>query len=300
MTFLSRRRFLTISAACAALPKITGAAPSAHWNGVALGAPASLRLEGLTYAQAAPIIAAVETELERLENIFSLYRPQSQLSRLNANGVLRAPAPELLRTMSLCSSLHAASDGAFDPTVQPVWLALARRADPPVVAAAQKTIGWRRVYFGSDKIQLAIPGTSALTLNGIAQGVVTDHIAALLRTSGLRDVLVNMGEIAALGQHRDGQKWRVGLSDPDGVVLKSISLRDRAVATSSTHGMQFADGQGHILNPNDRTLKPRTVSVSAPQAGLADGLSTALCAAPTSQVASILSCFPSAKLELNA
>lgn len=299
MTHLSRRRFLTMSAACAALPSIAGAAPSAHWRGVALGAPASLRLEGLTNTQAAPIIAAVEAELERLENIFSLYRPQSQLSRLNREGVLSAPAPELLETMSLCSTLYAASYGAFDPTVQPVWQALASRADPSLVTAAQNTVGWHRVYFDADNVRLPIPGTSALTLNGIAQGSITDRIVAVLRAAGLTDVLVNMGEVAALGQRQDGREWLVGLSEPDGHVRKSIALRDRAVATSSTNGMQVSEGRGHILNPKGQAVRTKTISVSAPEAALADGLSTALCASPMRNFDSILRCFPSAALELN-
>ncbi|WP_241484112.1 FAD:protein FMN transferase [Ruegeria sp. ANG-R] len=82
MTLLSRRRFLTISAACAAVPARVAHA-AAHWSGIALGAPASLRLEGLSDTEAAPIFAAVEAELNRLEDIFSLYRPDSEISRLN-------------------------------------------------------------------------------------------------------------------------------------------------------------------------------------------------------------------------
>lgn len=299
MTHLSRRRFLIMSAACAALPSIARAAPSAHWRGVALGAPASLRLEGLTNTQAAPIIAAVEAELERLENIYSLYRPQSQLSRLNREGVLSAPAPELLETMSLCSTLHAASDGAFDPTVQPVWQAFASRSDPSLVAAAQNTVGWHRVYFDAENVRLPIPRISALTLNGIAQGSITDHITALLRAAGFMNVLVNMGEVAALGQRQDGGDWQVGLSEPDGHVRKSITLRERAVATSSTNGMLISEGRGHILNPKDQAVRTKTISVSAPEAALADGLSTALCASPVRNFDSILKSFPTATLELN-
>lgn len=111
MTRMSRRRFLTVSAACAALPAIPSSAQTARWQGTALGASASLRLEGLTDTQAAPIIAAVEAELERLELIFSLYRTESELTRLNGQGFLNAPSPELLSVLSLCSALHDATAG---------------------------------------------------------------------------------------------------------------------------------------------------------------------------------------------
>ncbi len=298
MRCLPRRRFLIMSAACAALPAGVSAAPLARWRGTALGARASLQLVGLSDMQAAPLIASVEAELNRLENIFSLYRPHSQLSQLNRKGTLSAPAPELLNVLSLCSALHAASEGVFDPTVQPVWQALAMGADASGLAAARQTVGWHRVRFNADAIRLPVPGLSALTLNGIAQGAITDRVAAVLRSFGLRDVLVDMGEITALGQRDHGQDRRVGLSDPGGAVLKKIALRERAVATSSARGTMLADGRGHILNPTGEMVANGTVSVSAPEAALADGLSTALCAAPGEREARILRSFPTAKVEL--
>ena len=298
MTPLSRRRFLTISAACATLPTVARAAQAAHWRGTALGASASLRLEGMTDAQAAPIFALVEAELARLENIFSLYRTESELTRLNRDGVLPSPAPELLETLALCSALHAASGGAFDPTVQPVWTALATGASESDLLRAQETVGWTKVAVSSDAIHLPHPGLSALTLNGIAQGTITDRIVALLREQGLRNVLVDLGEVAALGGHSDGSDWRVGLAAPQGRVAKRIQLRDRAVATSSPDGTHLANGQGHILGPKGQPVQHSTVSVSARTAALADGLSTALCLTPTEKISPVLAHFADTRLEL--
>ena len=299
MTPLSRRRFLTISAACAAFPAGAKPAPAAHWRGVALGAEASLRLEGLTDVQAAPIIAAVEAEMDRLENIFSLYRPQSELSRLNSAGHLSAPAPELLNVLSLCATLHNATGGAFDPTIQPLWSALATGASPEKVDAARRSVGWARVTVQADVIRLPQPGVSALTLNGIAQGAITDRISGLLKGHGLRNVLVNMGEIAALGQRGDGLAWQVGLAGPGGEVQKSIALRDRAVATSDARSFMLTGDHGHILNPAGGSRPTHIVSVSAPSAAIADGLSTALCALPKTGSETVLRSFPDARLEMH-
>ncbi len=299
MTPLSRRRFLTMSAACAAFPAVAKPASAAHWRGVALGAEASLRLEGLTDAQAAPIIAAVEAEMARLENIFSLYRPQSELSRLNRDGYLSGPAPELLNVLSLCTALHEATDGAFDPTVQPLWSALATGKSPEKIDAARRSVGWSGVTIQPDMIRLPQPGVSALTLNGIAQGAITDRISALLTAHGLRDVLVNMGEISALGQRADGHPWQVGLAGPGGQVHKSIELRDRAVATSDARSFMLTGDQGHILNPTGEVRPAHVVSVSAPSAAIADGLSTALCALPTIGFETVLQAFPEVRLEMH-
>lgn len=300
MTALSRRRFLSISAAYVALPAGVQAAPIVHWSGIALGAQASLQLSGLTDNEARPVISAIEGELQRLENVFSLYRPESELSRLNRDGYLIAPAPELLSVLSLCSALHNVSDGAFDPTIQPLWLALANGADATMVRVARETIGWHRVMFGADEVQLPQPGQSALTLNGIAQGAITDRIADLLRSMGLGNVLVNMGEIAAIGPNANGSNWRVGLAGPDGAVLKQIELSDRAVATSAPEGTLLPGGHCHILNPGGQKHMHQVVSVSAPRAALADGLSTALCLIPPARASTVLERFPDSRIEIQA
>ncbi|MEX0308386.1 MAG: FAD:protein FMN transferase [Ruegeria sp.] len=297
MTLLSRRRFLTISAACAALPAGTASA-AAQWSGIALGAPASLRLEGLSNAEAAPIFAAVEAELNRLEDIFSLYRPTSQISRLNQSGILTAPAPELLNVLSLCSALHDASGGAFDPTVQPLWLALAKGASQNDIGRARQLVGWKEVSIGTDAIRLPHPGLSAITLNGIAQGAITDRIAALLRSFDLYNVLVDMGEVAALGRRNTGELWRIGLAGPDGTVAKQIMVQDRAIATSAPGGTKLRGNPGHILNPQGHSITHKAVSISAPQAVLADGLSTTLCLTPGNEVSTIVSQFPGAQVEM--
>lgn len=298
MTNLSRRRFLTISAACAALPAGASAAPVARWRGIALGAEASLRLEGMNQTQAAPVIAAVEAEVKRLESIFSLYRPDSELSRLNRDGVLTNPAPELLDVLSLCSALNDATEGVFDPTVQPLWMAIALKATEAEIVRAQATIGWQKVIIGADEIRLSEPGISGLTLNGVAQGAITDRVASLLKEFGLRDVLVDMGEVAAIGQRGDGSAWRVGLTTPDGAIQQRITLRDRAVATSAPTGTMLNAAQGHILNPRGGVAQNLAVSVSAPSAAVADGLSTALCLMEPESIAPILARFPHSRLEM--
>lgn len=294
MIALSRRRFLTISAAAVALPAGAGV-PDAQWRGNALGADASMRLVGLSPSDADRIFAQVEAELARLEMIFSLYRPDSSVSRLNEQGSLTAPEPELLQVLSLCNNLHQASGGAFDPTIQPLWWALANAHGPREVAEAKAKIGWTNLRVDTAEIRFEKPGM-AITLNGIAQGEVTDRIAALLRSHGLRDVLVDIGEILALGHRGDGAAWRAGVADPNGRIRHRVSLSDRALATSATHGTRLQQG-GHILSPTGIQVDDRLVSVSANSAAVADGLSTALCLVPGEEAADVLARFPGARLE---
>ncbi len=306
MTNLSRRRFVTIAAASSALfaagalPAVAKSAPQATWRGVALGAPTSMRFDGLSDAEAAPVIAAVEAELARLEGIFSLYRPGSEISRLNEAGRLERPSPELLEVLGLSSALHEATGGAFDPTVQPLWQVLALGGNKDEIAQARGLIGFNALHFDVDAVRFEGARGRAITLNGIAQGAITDRIAALLRARGLSNILIDMGEIAAIGPRGDGTPWRVGVAAPDGEMVHRITLSDRAVATSASHSMMLneAEGQGHILSPNGGAVGARLVSVSAGRAALADGLSTALCLMSEAEAARAIARFETAKLEL--
>lgn len=292
----SRRRFLTIAAGFAAVP--AQAAEVIHWRGQALGAKASMTLTGLKDAEAQPVFRAVEQELARLERIFSLYREDSELVRLNQTGFLATPSPEMLDVLSLSGALHAATDGAFDPTVQPLWRALAFGGD---TALARAAIGWENVRFDTGAVRLTRPGMG-LTLNGIAQGYITDRIAALLRRRGLDHILIDMGEIVALGGRTDGVDWQAGIATPDNAIVHHVALRNRGLATSSPFGTILAKDEtiGHIIDPagGNGPAKQKLVSVSAPRAAVADGLSTACCLLDQDMSKAAVARFPGAVIEL--
>lgn len=275
---ITRRRFLTIAAAALALPPAGRALPIHTWNGVALGARATIRL---AHPDAPAITARVADEIERLENIFSLYRPESALSRLNATESLAAPPFELLECLSIADTAHRATEGRFDPTVQPLWQAHAqsgavgRRPDAGLIRDLMASSGWDKVAFDSGTITLR-PGM-ALTLNGIAQGYIADRVAAMLIGSGLGDILVDTGEFRAIGGHPDGGAWPVRLAAGG-----TVDLEDRSLATSAPLGTTFdRDGHiGHILDPRTgRTglTTLRAITVTGSSAALADAVSTAAC-----------------------
>ncbi|MGH1368014.1 MAG: FAD:protein FMN transferase [Maritimibacter sp.] len=269
---MDRRRFLSIAAgACVAMPAL---AQTRTWSGHALGAEASVTLTGPS-AITDGALREVRSILARMEATFSLYDPASELSRLNARGGLTA-SPDMETVLAQAHLLHHATEGLFDPTVQPLWQARARAEDERLATAA---IGWDRVTLGA-KIRLG--RGQALTLNGIAQGYATDQVANALKARGFGDVLVNVGEFVGLGG-----PWQVGMQDPKAGLVAALSLKDRAVATSSPRAMLLGEG-GHIFAPR-HAAQWSTVSVEAPNAMLADGLSTALCLADETQARRILS-----------
>ncbi len=279
---ITRRRTLSILAGSAILPLLgqSAGANTRQWSGIAIGAKARIILD---HKNAQSLIARAVSEIERLEQIFSLYRSDSQLSVLNREGQLFNPSFDLIQLLTVCSSLHARTKGVFDPTVQALWSLYARKyaagktPDANDIASARKMVGWNYVEFSPEKIFFHHPGV-ALTLNGIAQGFIADKIAQLLRAEGVPNVLIDTGEIAALGTAPDGGRWSVRLKEHKD---QTVTLNNSAIATSARLGTVFdADGiAGHILDPRSGVSKGKwsTVSVISKSAAEADGLSTAFC-----------------------
>jgi thiamine biosynthesis lipoprotein len=286
---MNRRRFLSLSAA--ALAPLPGRAETVtEWQGGGLGTALSLRLIGADPHQARRIFARIEAEVERIDSLASLHR-QSSLARLNRDGRLAWPSPDLLDLLTLAGQVHAATRGAFDPTVQPLWLATASGTD---IGAARRLVGWDRLRLSDEEIRL--DHGQALTLNGIAQGWAADRIAALLCAQGFTDALIDMGEIVALGQGPEAGAWPVTIASPDGSRLADARLRNRALATSSPRGTMI-NGSPHIIGPQGQPPIWQTVSVSASAAAIADALSTAFCLMDRPGIADALKRFPGARLE---
>lgn len=310
-TILSRRRMITVMAAAAAapvLPRRAGAEAPRRWvwHGTALGAPATLILEHVERDVAEAAVAACLAEVERLEGEFSLHRPGSALSRLNAQGVLAHPSLDMLVLLETAAAVSQASGGAFDVTVQPLWRLYAehfaanpRATDgPPAgeIARALERVDYRRLSLTPERV--ALPPGMSVTMNGIAQGYVTDRVADLLRARGWANVMIDLGEIRGLGRPAVGGAWTVGIDRPANLPgpLPILAVSDRAVATSAAAGTIFEpSGRHHHL------FDPRTgrcasgcaqVTVVADRAALADGLSTALFAARPEERAKILAHFP--------
>ncbi len=313
---LNRRRFIGISAAAAGLTLLPFGnvaqtqAQAFTWRGRALGAQAEVILHHHHRAQAEQLVLQVAAEIARLERIFSLYDRNSALSELNRLGVLAAPPAELVLVLEKSRTIWELSGGLFDPTVQPLWQVYAQHYSVPTadssgpslrqIEAALRLIGFDRVAFSRNRIALAQSGM-ALTLNGIAQGYITDRIVDLLRAGGIGNTLVDVGEIRASGARDDGTPWRVGIAGA-GAGAPPLDLVDRAIATSSSNGFRFAGpgSPGHLLHPRNGASANlyESVSVLAPEAATADALSTAIGFMNTERIAELLAPLPGIEAHL--
>ena len=220
-------------------------------------------------------------EMQRLEELFSLYLPDSALSQLNREGELADPPAELVDLVTKSLLVAERSGGAFDPTIQPYWTWLREtvettgRIDPEEQTRWLDKVDYRKVSCSEEEMGFGEEGM-ALSLNGVAQGWITDRASEILRAGGARHCLVNLGEFYALGGQPSGKDWVVGLR---GLKGEEVSLRDRALAVSSGSGLYFGTGSGknHIIDPRtgDCVEARKVVAVTAREAWLADALSTA-------------------------
>ena len=239
--------------------------------------------------------AAVRT-IRHVERQMSLFDENSALCQLNRDGRLRAADPDLLRVLRLAQRIAAASQGAFDITMQPLWQAWesAQRSGALATAGAlrlaRRLVDWRALRLDGTDVSLQLPGM-ALSLNGIAQGYAADLARARLQAHGIEHALLDTGEWSAWGQGPENAPWRLAVAEPvlphqlpGGLQLVSDG---RAVATSSDrHSLFSADRRHHhIIDP--RTGYSPTVwssvTVLAHSCALADALTKVLFMATPAQ-----------------
>ena len=244
------------------------------WKGVVFQSPASFTLLGMEGEAAERLTMECVAEMKRLEALFSLQNPESALSRLNRDGTLREVPEDFQMLVELALAMAERSDGVFDPTIQPYWKFL-HEGGAGEAEEVMKLVDYRNVMVSGTRIAFAKDGM-AMTLNGMAQGFVTDRIAAMVKGAGVANALINIGEYVAIGRHSAERPWMLGIrgGGAEGEVVEEMALEDEALAVSSGGGYRFGAGN-HLVHPEGAYApEGRVVAVVAPLAVIADGLST--------------------------
>jgi len=251
-------------------------------------------------------LAAAVRAVRTVEWQMSLFNPESELSRLNAQGHLHQASVGLREVLHLGAAIAERSHGAFDVSTQPLWLAWsdwAQSQSQPQssshvhrpratlssvwqarIAAARAKVDWRGVHIAGNDVHLQTG--MALSLNGIAQGYAAEQAQVVLQAHGVAHALIDTGETALLGHSPQGA-WRLGLKSSASNM--PVFLPDgRAVASSSDDQTWFsADHHHHHI------LDPRTgyspshwshVTVLAQRAVVADALTKVFFMSPPQEV----------------
>lgn len=229
-------------------------------------------------------------EIQRLDNLLSIGKEDSEISKLNKSGSA-ALSDDTAVMVTKALDLYKSTGGAFDITVLPLmelWGFTTQDYYVPTEEEIQSTL--QRV--GADKLTwdestqtLTLGDKQEIDLGGIAKGFTSSRIMEIFKKDGVTCGMVSLGgNVHLLGTKQDGSAWRVGIQDPDNTddMLGVLQANDCAVITSGAYERNFEkDGvtYHHIIDP--ATGKPSnsgltSVTIVSKDGTLADGLSTSL------------------------
>ena len=235
---------------------------------------------------------AVFREFDRLESLMTVWRPDSEISRLNAAAGDR-PVPMHPEVLDVLRTAHQVSEwtgGKFDVTfaaLSDLWRfdqdQDGRVPDPGDVRRRLPLISYRDLVLddGADTAFLRRKGMR-VNLGGIGKGYAIGRAADVLRARGLRDFMIQSGGDLYVAGLKDGRPWRLGIADPrdpDRRTFATIDLTDSTFSTSGDYERAFIKNgrrYHHIIDP--ATGEPanlcRSVTIVADSPVVSDGLST--------------------------
>ena len=208
-----------------------------------------VRPQGLPMVRTRAAVAAACEVLHRADDVFSLFRPDTPLSRLRGGQIELDECPdEVTDVIELCREARLVSGGWFDP-----W---------------------------------GLPGGFDPT--GLVKGWAAGEAARVLEAAGIGAGMVNAaGDIASFGVPWQRDAWRVGIRDPAAAEQLTCVVELRgAVATS---GLYERGAHVWNVSAGRAASGVASASVCGPDLALADALATGLVAAGTAGLEAVSS-----------
>jgi len=229
------------------------------------GTQARISIVHNNVSEAISAISSAFEELHRIDALMSIFKENSEVSRLNENGFLKNMSEEVLYVIKKANYYSVLSSGAFDISIQPLIESL-ENSTP-----LNSEIDYRRIEISGRSVRLE--NGMKITLGGIGIGYAVDRACEILKQRKIEHALVNIGgDIKAIGGKDKNLAWKVGIKNPEnkGEFIKIIELKDAALATSGNYERQ------HIINPETREYAAllKSATIIAKDCIDADALST--------------------------
>jgi len=252
-----------------------------------MGTRIVVELWGDDATQANAAIDAVMAEMVNIDNNMSTYKPESEVSRVNA-GAAKAPMPisqELFDLLTTALEFSRITEGAFDITYASVGFMYDfhahKKPTEAEIESALPAVNYHHVVLDAKArtVFFTQPGVR-IDLGGIGKGYAVDRAIAILQQRGISHALVTAGGDSRIIGDRFGKPWIVGIRHPDDKsrVIAKIPLVDTAMSTSGDYERYF-DEDGvryhHIIDPRTgkSASKVRSATILASTATRTDGLS---------------------------
>jgi thiamine biosynthesis lipoprotein ApbE len=209
---------------------------------------------------------AVRAVLAQVDQTYSRFRPDSELSRLNAGDATpRRISPLLADAMATALRAAELTDGRVDPTVGRAMRAVGydddferiRSRTDPISVRLEPIPGWRAIQFDRRARTLGVARGVEIDLGSTGKALASDLAAwAAFAVMGRGGILVSLGgDIATAGDPPPGG-WRILVAEDSDVPPDSggevIALLDGAIATSGTTVRAWRRGGiaiHHLIDP---------------------------------------------------
>lgn len=279
-----------------------------------MGMPVRAVLHADSEARARRAAASAFARIEALEQVFSDYRADSEVSRLGARAhEWVAVSAELFALTRQAIEIARLTDGAFDPTVGPL-VALWREArrtkmlpPPATIESARNRVGWQLLDLDQNRraVRLKADGMR-LDFGGIAKGYILEQAVRAAAADGVPCALFEAGGDIVVGDAPPGREgWRIDTPKSDQAFAdRAGRLRNAAIATSGPTA-QFVEIDGvrysHVIDPRRGLGLTHDVvaRVIAPDGATADALATAVTVLGPGGVQRIRDRFPAVVVSLS-
>jgi thiamine biosynthesis lipoprotein len=232
-------------------------------------------------------IDAVMAEMTRIDNLMSHYKPESQLSQINARAGQEPVQvdPELFDLIKLSTHYSQITEGAFDITYASVGYLydFPHHVHPTEaqIKAALPAVNWRNMLLDAEHHTVRFEHAGMrIDLGGIGKGYAVDRGIAILQARGVQHAVVTAGGDSRIIGDRMGRPWLVGIRNPDdkNQVVTRIPLVNSAMSTSGDYERFFDEGgvrYHHIIDPRTghSASKVRSATILGPTATQTDGMS---------------------------
>lgn len=230
------------------------------------------------------IKADIDSILLRIDNSVSGYNGNSLLSRFNAGEAI-SPDEIFEKMYAYASLFYSVYDGLVDAAsgkLFDIWgfgFTGGEKPDSATVDEALRVCGMKRlkplmtfdVVLRGDGLlhprdllaDESSPEMPRLNFNAFAQGYSADLVADYLHSIGVRDMLVDIGEIYCEGRNPSGKPWKIGVDAPyDGNNTPGAELQALHNCPTSPHGLVTSGNYRKFYMVDGRkyphTIDPRT------------------------------------------
>lgn len=237
-------------------------------------------------------VQAAFDEIKRLEQLLSTWRPDSELSQVNAEAgrrpvqVSRETLQLVMRALHIAELTHGGLNIALGPAID-AWSVTERQRvpDKEELERLKPLVDWRTIQLDREAQTIYLPRKEMrIDIGGIGKGYAADRAVEEMKRVGATGGTVALsGDIKTFGVLPDLRGFHVGIRHPreEDVLIAVIELKDEAISTAGDYERFFErDGvrYHHILDP--QTLQPagtcQSVTVVAKEGTMADGLDTGI------------------------